>query len=57
MGERPRKVSSFRIAEIISENPQSVEAHKDKVNVEFEETFRRFWKQDDIVLHVNRDGN
>ena len=51
------KVSSFKIKEIMSPDPQKRKNHESSVNIDFENKFEEFWTQDDIKLEVDRDGD
>lgn len=49
-------ISEFNIEKIKSTNQQERGNHQRKVNIDFSDTFKEFWTQDDIKLEVERDG-
>lgn len=48
-------VSVFKIATILSADPQQKQMQKQKVNANFKENFQKFWTQDDITLTYNTE--
>jgi len=50
-------VSNFRIDKISEANSQAQRNHQNKINTEFTEHFKKYWKQDNITLSVDKDGD